>query len=124
MIKQNQEIKDQATLQDILSLSTICRIAMLDQGEPYLLPFNFGYRDNCIYVHSAQKGKKIAALSTNPRVCFEVVQQADLVKGSLACDWSTLYRSPARNCRVLSTVDVERLASAVSPPSPVTTTSM
>jgi RimJ/RimL family protein N-acetyltransferase len=91
--KQNQEIRDKAILEEILSLSTICRIAMIDQGEPYLLPFNYGYRDNCIYIHSAQKGKKIDALSIHPRVCFEVEQQADLVKGSLACDWSTLYRS-------------------------------
>ena len=93
MRKQNQEIKDKAILEDILSQSTLCRIAMMDQGEPYLLPFNYGYRDNCIYIHSAKKGKKIDALSTHPNVCFEVEQQADLVKGSFACDWSTRYRS-------------------------------
>ncbi|MEN8201841.1 MAG: pyridoxamine 5'-phosphate oxidase family protein [Bacteroidota bacterium] len=93
MRKKNQEIKDKQVLEEILSHAVIIRIAMVDRGEPYLLPFNYGYRSNCIYIHSAQKGKKIDVLSRNPRVCFEVEQQADLVKGPLACDWSTLYRS-------------------------------
>lgn len=93
MRKQNQEITDKATLEEVLSEARVCRIAMVDQGEPYLLPFNYGYRDNCMYIHSAQKGKKIDVLNLHPRVCFEVEQQADLVKGSRACDWATLYRS-------------------------------
>lgn len=93
MRKRNQEIRDRQTLEEILSVATICRIAMIDRGEPYLLPFNYGYRKNCLYIHSAKEGKKIDVLSLHPGVCFEVEQQADLVTGPLACDWTTLYRS-------------------------------
>jgi len=93
MRKHNQEITDKPVLEEILTQATICRIAMVDHGEPYLLPFNYGYRNNCIYIHCALEGRKIDALSLNPRICFEVEQQADLVKGARACDWSTLYRS-------------------------------
>jgi len=91
--KKNQEIRDKQILKGILSRATICRIAMIDDGEPYLLPFNYGYRNNSLYIHSAMEGKKIDVLSLQPRVCFEVEEQADLVKGPLACDWATLYRS-------------------------------
>lgn len=93
MRKLRQEITDKQILREILTQATICRLAMIDQGEPYLLPFNYGYRNNCIYIHSALEGRKIETLSLNPRVCFEVEQQAHLVKGANACDWSTLYRS-------------------------------
>ena len=93
MRKPNQEIIDKQILEDILSQATVCRIAMIDHGAPYLLPFNYGYRDKCLYIHSAAGGKKINALSLQPRVCFEVEQQAGVVKGPQACDWTTLYRS-------------------------------
>ena len=93
MRKTNQEIIDKRIIEEMLAQSTICRIAMIDKGEPYLLPFNYGYKDKCIYIHSASRGKKIDVLRAHPRVCFEVEQKTDLIKGPRACDWSTLYRS-------------------------------
>ena len=93
MRKTNQEITDKRIIEEVLAQSTICRIAMIDKGEPYLLPFNYGYKDKCIYIHSASRGKKIDVLRAHPRVCFEVEQKADLIKGPRACDFSTLYRS-------------------------------
>lgn len=93
MRKTNQEITDSWIIEEVLSQATICRMAMIDKGEPYLLPFNYGYKENCIYIHSASKGKKIEVLKSHPRVCFEVEQKANLIKGPEACDWSTLYRS-------------------------------
>ncbi len=62
MRKINQEIKDLQIIEDILSSSIICRIAMIDGERPYLLPFNYGYKDNCIYIHSALEGKKLDVL--------------------------------------------------------------
>lgn len=93
MRKVNQEITDKSILKEILHQAKICRLAMIDNGEPYLLPFNFGYKNNCIYIHSAPKGKKIDLLHKNEKVCFEVEQEAKLIKGDIACKWSTLYRS-------------------------------
>jgi nitroimidazol reductase NimA-like FMN-containing flavoprotein (pyridoxamine 5'-phosphate oxidase superfamily) len=93
MRKANQEIKDKSVLEEILKHSKICRLGMIDNGLPYVLPFNFGYHKNCIYIHSAPEGKKIDILKKNPLVCFEVEQQADIVEDGIACKWSTLYRS-------------------------------
>lgn len=93
MRKTNQEITDKSVLDEILTNSKICRLGMIDNGLPYVLPFNFGYHENCIYIHSAPEGKKIDILKKNPLVCFEVEQQADIVEDEIACKWSTLYRS-------------------------------
>lgn len=93
MRKTNQEIKDKSVLDEILTNSKICRLGMIDNGLPYVLPFNFGYHENCIYIHSAPEGKKIDILKKNPLVCFEVEQQADIVEDEIACKWSTLYQS-------------------------------
>lgn len=93
MRKARLEIKDNKVLEEILGGAIICRVAMMDGDQAYMLPFNYGYREGCIYIHSAPEGKKIDLLRKNPKVCFEVEHTAKLVKGEQACDWTTLYRS-------------------------------
>ncbi len=93
MRKSNQEITDPAVIEDILSKSQLCRIAMVDNGTPYLLPFNYGYKDRCIYIHSALKGKKIDILRKNNHVCFEVEEFEGIYHHEIACKRTTTYRS-------------------------------
>ena len=93
MRKSRQEITDNATLEEILSKQLICRLAMMDGERPYLLPFNYGYRDGYLYIHSAPEGKKIDLLHRNPEVCFEVEDSVEITTGEKACDWSTRSRS-------------------------------
>ena len=93
MRKANQEITDKSVLIEILRSSKICRLGMIDKGLPYILPFNFGYHENCIYIHSAPEGKKIDLLRENPLVCFEAEQKAEIIEDEVACKWSTMYRS-------------------------------
>ena len=93
MRKANQEITDKSVLEEILKQAHICRLAMIDNGLPYILPFNFGYHENCIFIHSAPVGKKIDLLKINPLVCFEVEQKAEIITDEIAYKWSTLYRS-------------------------------
>lgn len=93
MRKSNQEIKDQAILDQILRNAIICRVAMMDGDVPYIVPFNYGYKEGCIYIHSALEGKKLNLLRLNNRVCFEVEDGVELVKGKKACSWTTKYRS-------------------------------
>ena len=79
MRKINQEITDPGTLEEILFGARICRLAICDGEKPYLLPFNYGYRERCIYIHSAPEGKKIELLQLNPHVCFEVEDLVTIV---------------------------------------------
>lgn len=93
MRKSNQEIKDPEVIEEILTGAEFCRIAMMDDNIPYMLPFNYGYKDRCIYIHSAPAGKKIDLLKRNGFVCFEVEQTARVLPEDKACKWATLYRS-------------------------------
>ena len=108
MRKSRQEIKDELSLEEILGNAIICRMAMLDGGLPYIIPFNYGYQEGCIYIHSAPEGKKIELLQKNPVVCFEVEDRMEITKGDQACDWSTRYRS------VVGYGNVEILSDAAS----------
>lgn len=93
MRKANQEIKERWILDEILSDGTICRVAMTDGDWPYIVPVNYGFRDGSLYIHSAPRGKKLDLLARNNRICFEVENTVEIIKGEQACDWSTRYRS-------------------------------
>lgn len=48
-----------------------CFVGMIDdEGLPYVIPMNFGYSDDVIYLHSAPEGSSIRYLEKNPNVCI------------------------------------------------------
>lgn len=93
MRRKEKEIKDPKQIEEIIKKAIVCRIAMCDDDMPYLVPVNFGYHDNAIYIHTAYEGKKIDILRKNNRVCFEMESDFQLVSADAACDWGTLYES-------------------------------
>ena len=67
---------------------------MVDDGKPYMVAMNYGFRENTIYLHAALEGRKIDILRKNPDVCFMVHTGNRLTTGSDACgDWTMKYRS-------------------------------
>jgi len=91
--RKEREITDEQIIESILKDAHICRIAMCDENSPYIVPMNFGYKDACIYLHSAKEGRKIAILKKNPNICFEVESKAEIKTGEKACDWGMKYLS-------------------------------
>jgi nitroimidazol reductase NimA-like FMN-containing flavoprotein (pyridoxamine 5'-phosphate oxidase superfamily)/ADP-ribose pyrophosphatase YjhB (NUDIX family) len=95
MRRQDKEFTDRKLIDEILSRAVICTIAMNDESTPHIVPVNFGYQDNVIYLHSAPEGRKIDLLRKNPEVSFIVEDFHQIVTDELACGWSTKYRSVA-----------------------------
>jgi uncharacterized protein len=93
MRRRDKEITDPATIEEILASSQICRIAMAEGDEPYLVPVNYGYAAGVLYVHSAAEGRKIDILRRTHRVCFEIDSFSAVVKDAVPCEWSVKYRS-------------------------------
>jgi len=88
-----REIKDRKELEEVISKAEVCRLAMIDDGEPYIVPMNFGYQDGSLFFHCAKEGRKLDVLRRNPSVCFEMEGEAALVRGEKACQWSTRFES-------------------------------
>jgi uncharacterized protein len=93
MRRNDKEITDKQIIEEILTQSEICRIAMMDGNRPYIVPVNYGYSNGAIYIHGANQGKKIGLLKINNQVCFEIEQKSEIVKSETSCGWSTRYRS-------------------------------
>jgi len=93
MRRREKEITDRKLIESIIHRATVCRIGLCDQGTPYVVPVSFGYKDNCLYFHSADEGRKIDVLKRNNRVCFEVDIDVEWVPSETPCKWSVKYLS-------------------------------
>ena len=85
MRRKEQEITDKEEMEAIIRKSLVCRLAMADEGTPYIVPLCFGYQDNTLYFHSARKGKKLDILKKNNRVSFEFDTDTEIQKDKEAC---------------------------------------
>lgn len=80
----------------IIAKCQICHVAMVDpEGKPYVVPMNFGYAEDMIYLHSAREGKKIDCLTKNPAVCINFSTDHELLfqNEEVACSYSMKYSS-------------------------------
>jgi len=91
-----RDITIETELLDIIRRCQVCHLAMVDdEGLPYMIPMNFGFREGIIYMHGAQHGKKISILRKKPSVCvnFSTDHQLRYQNEEVACSWSMKYRS-------------------------------
>ncbi len=93
MRRKDREIKDQSVIEEMIQQAQVCRLAMVDQDKPYVIPMSFGFKWPCLYFHSAHEGRKIEVLKINPHVCFEFDQLIKLKKHKEACEWGVAYNS-------------------------------
>jgi nitroimidazol reductase NimA-like FMN-containing flavoprotein (pyridoxamine 5'-phosphate oxidase superfamily) len=93
MRRTDKEIADRREIENILRKSTVCRLALVDAGRPYLVPLCFGYDAGVLYFHSAPTGKKIDLLKNNHNVCFEFDADTIVVPADISCGWTMRYRS-------------------------------
>ena len=93
MRRKDKKIEDSKIIEAILTQSQICHIAFLDDEYPYVVPMNYGYKEDILYFHCATQGKKLDLIKRNNKVSFEIIQFHELIKKEISCDWTTKYRS-------------------------------
>jgi len=93
MRRKDKEITDKDEIIGIMAKAKVCRLAMIDGNNPYIVPLSFGYHDNSLYFHGSLKGKKIDLIQKNPNVCFEFDHLIETVESEKACSWSMKFQS-------------------------------
>jgi len=58
-----------------------------DDGQPYGVPLNYAYKDNCIYFHCALSGHKIDNIHSNPKVSFCSVGDTKVLPSEFSTDF-------------------------------------
>ena len=93
MRRKEKEITGKSEMESIVRKSLVCRLGMVDEGLPYIVPLCFGYDKDTLFFHSAKEGRKIEILKQNNQVCFEFDIAPEVQPGKTACAWGMKYRS-------------------------------
>ena len=103
--RKDKEITDPEQLKKILTTANYVTLAMVKDGEPYLVSLSHAYdeAENCIYFHSASEGKKLDYLRANPVVWGQAMLDHGYHKG----ECSHLYASVMFKGRVEFIEDIE-----------------
>lgn len=91
MRRKDREITEWKDIIHIMEKCDVCRLALNDEGYPYILPLNYGMEvvndEITLYFHGALEGKKYELMEKDNRASFEMDCSHRLVmdKGSGSC---------------------------------------
>ena len=87
---------DLEVIEAIIRKCDICFIGLVDpDNKPYVLPMNFGYSNNIIYLHSAPEGRLIDVVENNNNICVSFSTDNELVfqHPKVACSYRMKSKS-------------------------------
>lgn len=99
MRRSDREIKEFNKMVAIIEKCDVCRIALNDNGYPYILPLNFGMKvvDETkieLYFHGAAEGTKYSLINSDNRASFEVdcghTLVMDMEEGNCAMNYESV----------------------------------
>lgn len=118
MRKREYEITDEGVLREILDKSKTIHLGLSDDGQPYVVPMNYGYTlENgtlIFYLHGATEGYKYEVIRKNPKISFSIECDVIPFEGKVACQYGMAYRSVLGKGHAEIIDDVEEKKSALS----------
>ena len=74
------EIRSKGKIKEFLNQEHVGRIASIDKnGFPQIIPMNFVFLNDAIYMHSHTKGEKLDNIKKNQKVGFEVDRELEFL---------------------------------------------
>ena len=118
MTKRERQVTDPQQILEILDKAKVMHLGLCENNEPYVVPMNYGYTMEegklVLYLHSAQKGKKLDMMRANPKVFFEMDCDWVPFEGEKPCQYGLGYSS-IMGCGTAQVVeDVEEKIKAMS----------
>lgn len=106
-------ITELTEIEAIIRKCPYCTVGITDlEGNPYVVPMNFAYRDGIIYLHSGPEGSKVTMAEKHPHVCITFCEGHELVymHRQVACSYSMKSRSVIchGNVRFIEDMDEKR----------------
>lgn len=119
MRRKDREVTEINEIENIIKQCKTCHVAMVDEGEPYVIPLSFGYeiledKSLVLYFHSAKEGRKLDILYKNPKVCFEMMKEGMPVHAETPCNSGYYYSSVIGYGEVEFIEDTDKKCKALS----------
>jgi hypothetical protein len=84
---------DQETVHQILDCGIVCHVGFNVEGQPYVIPTNYGRKGETLYIHGSAASRMLRTLSDGIPVCITVTHLDGLVLARSAFHHSVNYRS-------------------------------
>lgn len=84
---------DRETVFNILDSSFVCHVGFNVEGQPYVIPTNYGRSGETIYLHGSAASRMLRTLSGGVPVCVTVTHLDGIVLARSAFHHSVNYRS-------------------------------
>ncbi len=84
---------DHETVYKILDEAFVCHVGFVVDGQPYVIPTNFGRAGDTLYLHGSAASRMLRTLSEGVPVCVTVTLVDGLVLARSAFHHSVNYRS-------------------------------
>ncbi|MDR2179059.1 MAG: pyridoxamine 5'-phosphate oxidase family protein [Synergistaceae bacterium] len=94
MRRKDRLVTDKRWMEDVLRRGKVLHLGLngLD-GWPYVVALCYGYRNDALYLHGAPVGLKTDLLAVNPKACFQVTEDAEVVTAEKPEAFTMKYRS-------------------------------
>lgn len=79
--------------EEILSRALVAHVGTVQDGQPYVIPFTFLYRDGRVYLHGAHASSTMKRIASGSSVCVEVTLVDALIASKSAESHSVNYSS-------------------------------
>jgi nitroimidazol reductase NimA-like FMN-containing flavoprotein (pyridoxamine 5'-phosphate oxidase superfamily) len=118
MTKREFQITDEQQIRHILDTAKVLRLGLAVDGEPYVVPMNYGYTLEegklTFFLHSAVRGKKLDMIRENPRAFVELDCDRVPFEGKVACQYGMSYFSVMGRGRAVLVEDAQEKMEAMS----------
>lgn len=118
MTKRELQITDLTEIQRILDTAKVLRLGLAVDGEPYVVPMNYGYTLEeaklTFYLHSAMRGKKLDMIRANSKVFIELDCDLTPFDGVKPCQYGLSYSSLMARGEATIVEDVEEKMQAMT----------
>lgn len=112
MRRGDREIRDFSEIVEVIRKCDVCRIALNDDGYPYIIPLNFGMKVEgeqiTFYFHGAGEGRKYELIMQDNRASFEMDCSHKLIADREACRCTMGYESVVGRGRIEIVSDEEK----------------
>jgi uncharacterized protein len=97
MRRADRLVEDRERLRAMLEKADACRLGFAQGDMPYIVTLNFGFEWEgelpVLFFHCAREGRKLEMMRRNPRVCFELDLEHELIVAPTACGWGMKFAS-------------------------------
>ena len=104
MRKAEREVKEPAKINEVLRKCGACRVGFNDNGKVYIVPLNFGFKEEdgkyTLYFHGNKVGRKMDLAAREEFAGFEMDSDYQVISADMACNHTSYFSSVIGTGRV------------------------